>query len=393
MKTIARYAFVVLATLSILALFWEFRGAIIAFFLSLFIAATIRPVIGWVVNQGVPSIAAQLLVVIGLLAIVGILLYAFGPALANDLDVLITQGMRAYDSLYLIWLSGASWQQALADRLPSSPQLIEALAGRNGGQMLGTLLGWTQGIFGAISDAFLIVILSVYWSQDQNRFERLWLSLLPPQERIHARNAWRTTEDVVGQFIRSEVIQSVLVAVILAVGFRLAGLPYPTLMALLAAVLWVVVWLVPNAGMVVIGGIVFAVGLLAGLPTALIATALTVILLGVIEWWLEPRLFDRTRYSSVLTLILMIPLVSVYGVVGLLIAPPFAAALQTVGAEMIRYTNRPRTTEHEIEGLQARYEEVRQLFENDNGETFPPEIGSILKRLKKLMGEAEGVVG
>ncbi len=393
MKTIVRYAAVILATLSILALFWEFRGAIIAFFLSLFIAATIRPVIGWVVNKGVPSLVAQVLVVLGLFGMVVLLLYAFGPALASDLDTLITDGIGAYDRLYLIWLSGDTWQQALVERLPSSPEMIEALAGRNGGQMVATLLGWTQGLFGAISDAFLIIILSVYWSQDQNRFERLWLSLLPPQERIHARNAWRTTESIVGQFIRSEVIQSVLVAVILAVGFRMAGLPYPTLMALVAGALWVVVWLVPNAGMVVIGGIVFAVGLVAGLPTALIATALTVILLGIIEWWLEPRLFDRTRYSSVLTLILMIPLVSVYGVVGLLIAPPFAAAIQTIGAELIRYSNRPRTSEHEIEDLQARYEQVRQLFEDDNGETFPQEIGSILKRLKKLMGEAEGVVG
>jgi predicted PurR-regulated permease PerM len=393
MRIIARYTFVVLATLSILALLWAFRGAIVAFLLSLFIAATIRPVIGWVVNKGVHSIAAQVLVVVVLLNAVALLLYAFGPALANDLDTLITQGVQEYDRLYLIWSSGSAWQQALAERLPASTTLIEAMAGQNGGQMLGTVLGLTQGFFGAISDAFLIFILSVYWSQDQNRFERLWLSLLPPQERIHARNAWRVTEDVVGQFIRSEVVQSVLVAAILAVGFRLVGLPYPTLTALMAAALWVVVWLVPNAGMVVIGGIVFAIGLLVDLPTALMGTALTVILLGVIEWWLEPRLFDRTRYSSVLTLILMIPLVSVYGVVGLLIAPPFAAALQTVGAEAIRYANRPRTTEHEIEGLRARYDEVRQLFENDNGETFPQEIGSILKRLRKLMGDAEGVVG
>lgn len=393
MKTIARYTFIVLATLALLALLWAFRGAIVAFFLSLFIAATIRPLIGWVVSKGVPSVYAQLLVFLGLLVVAGVLIYAFGPALANDLDVLITQGVREYDRLYLIWVSGEGWQQAVAERLPSSPQIIEAIAGRNGGQMLGTLLGWTQGLFGAISDGFLIVILSIYWSQDQNRFERLWLSLLPPQERIHARNAWRTTEDVVGQFIRSEVVQSVLVAVILGVGFRLSGLPYPTLMALLAAVLWVVVWLVPNAGMVVIGGIVFGVGLLAGWLPAVISMAVTVILLGVIEWWLEPRLFDRTRYSSVLTLILMIPLVSVYGVVGLLIAPPFAAALQTVGAEAIRYANRPQTSEVELAGLQTRFSEVRQLFEDDNGETYPPEIGSILKRLKKLMGDAEGVVG
>lgn len=392
MRTIARYTFVVLATLSLLALLWAFRGAIVAFLLSLFIAASIRPLIGWVVSKGIPSVPAQLLVFLGLIGAIAILVYAFGPALASDIDALVDESLIAYDRLYTIWLGGNTWQQSVVEQLPSSPQIIEAIAGRNGGQMLGTVLGLTQGLFGAISDAFLIVILSIYWSQDQNRFERLWLSLLSPKERIHARNAWRTTEQVVGRFIRSEVVQSVLVAVILAVGFRWAGLPYPTLMALFASALWVVVWLVPNAGMVVIGGLVFGVGLLAGFTTAIISGLITIILLGVIEWWLEPHLFDRTRYSSVLTLILMIPLVSTYGVVGLLIAPPFAAALQTVGSEAIKYASRPQTTEVELEGLQNRYAEVRHLFEDDKGETYPPEIGSILNRLKKLLREVEQIV-
>ena len=86
MKIVVRYAFVVLATLSVLGLLWGFRGAIVAFLLSLFIAATIRPIIAALVNRGFPSAVAQLLVVLSLVGIFALLLYAFGPALASDLD-------------------------------------------------------------------------------------------------------------------------------------------------------------------------------------------------------------------------------------------------------------------------------------------------------------------
>jgi predicted PurR-regulated permease PerM len=331
MNRLVRYAFVILATLTLLVLLWQFRGAIVAFLISLLIAATIRPLIAWLVGRGLPSGAAQGVVYATVALIVGSLVYGFGPALFNDINSLIDESLRAYERFYPDWLTGTAWQQAIIEQLPPAPAIISAIAGDGGIQIANTLLGVTQGLFGWFSDTLLIVILSVYWSQDQNRFERLWLSLLPAQERIFARNAWRTTETVIGAFLRSTLLQSLLVAVILAVTFRFLGIPYPTLLAAGVAVAWLVVWLLPRVGIILISALVFALIFfntsINSLLLALAGAALTAAVLGFLQGLVEPRIFNRRRFSSVLTLILVIPLVSNYGILGLLIAPPLRRRL------------------------------------------------------------------
>jgi hypothetical protein len=42
----------------------------------------------------------------------------------------------------------------------------------------------------------LLTALSLYWSLDQQRFERLCLSLLPAETRVYARDSWRELENI-----------------------------------------------------------------------------------------------------------------------------------------------------------------------------------------------------
>ena len=114
-------------------------------------------------------------------------------------------------------------------------RLFEAFTGDQGQLLLPTILGFTQGIGGFVSGAFIILFLSIYWSINQIHFEQLWLSLLPPGQRKQARGIWRTVEPELGAYIRGEVIQSLLVGLLLGLGFWLLGSPYPALLALTGA--------------------------------------------------------------------------------------------------------------------------------------------------------------
>ena len=75
----------------------------------------------------------------------------------------------------------------------------------------------------------IILILSLYWSADQFRFERLGLSLLPEQHHTKAIHVWRSMEAGVGEYLRSELIQSVLTGLLLWLGFSALGIRYPVL--------------------------------------------------------------------------------------------------------------------------------------------------------------------
>ncbi|MCZ7672142.1 MAG: AI-2E family transporter [Chloroflexi bacterium] len=78
-----------------------------------------------------------------------------------------------------------------------------------------------------MSGGLVILFLSLYWSLDRVRFERLWLSLLPPEQRARARDIWQTIESDLGSYIRSEVAQSLLAGLLLGLGYWALGSPTP----------------------------------------------------------------------------------------------------------------------------------------------------------------------
>jgi hypothetical protein len=139
-----------------------------------------------------------------------------------------------------LWLEGSSFQNLLVTWLPVPAVLFEAMTGEQGQFVLPAMLNVTEGIGTFVSGAFLILFLSIYWSINQIHFERLWLSLLPSEQRKHARGIWRMIEPDLGAYIRSELIQSLLAVLLLSIGYWLLGSPYPVLLALLGALAWLV---------------------------------------------------------------------------------------------------------------------------------------------------------
>jgi hypothetical protein len=117
-----------------------------------------------------------------------------------------------------------------------------------------------------------------------------------------------------------------------------------------------------------------------------------VVILLVLEFVVEPRLLRRP--SGLLVILLMLPLVETYGLGGFVIAPMLAVALQVVlGYAMRLYLQPQASTAVEMEQLEARYQELYSLVEEqagDDGETagvMPPEISNILERLERLLDE------
>jgi predicted PurR-regulated permease PerM len=193
-------------------------------------------------------------------------------------------------------------------------------------------------------------------------------------------------ETTIGSYVRSELIQAILAAVLLGIGYAVMGLTYPVLLALLGGV----AWLIPLAGTLFITVTALLVGFVSGgWILAATAVAYTVVILLVLEFVIEPRLLRRP--SGLLVILLMLPLVETYGLGGFVIAPLLAVALQVVLGYAIRLYLQPQaTTVVEMGQLEARYKELYTLFkaQSDNeGEPLLPEITSILDRLARLLDE------
>jgi predicted PurR-regulated permease PerM len=197
--------------------------------------------------------------------------------------------------------------------------------------VLPAILGFTQSIGGVLSGVFVILFLSIYWSINQIHFERLWLSLLPSGQRKQARGIWRAVEPDIGAYIRGEVVQSILVGLLLGLGYWLLGSPYPALLALAGAL----ACLIPVVGASLTVIPVLLVGLLTSVQISLFTTLYALVVLIALEIWVKPRLFNRGRENPFLTVVLLIALADALGFVGILIAPPISYVSQILWSRLV----------------------------------------------------------
>lgn len=384
MKRLAGYAIVILGTLAVMAALWQFRSIVILFVISLALSAALRPGFEWLAAKGLPLPLARLLLFLGVFGGIGLLLYLISGRVLAELQLLSNYLVIVYENFLKRLASGTDFQQNIAGILPSVGSLPTAIGDSGGGSIIQLATGVTQNLVALVTGLVIILVLSLYWSADRNHFERLWLSVLPAPQRIEARSIWRATETTMGAYLRSELIQMLLAGLLLGCGYLLMGLSYPLLAAMLSAL----AWLIPLAGFVIITGLSFLFGLASSGPTmGIVMVVYTVLVLAFLEFVVEPRLFKRKQFSSLLIIFTMIILVEAYGLAGFVIAPPLAVALQVLGSHVAQIIQRPKAMTLQLQELEDRLSALRESFSLQESAEPRKEIESLLERLETLVDQ------
>lgn len=252
-------------------------------------------------------------------------------------------------------------------------------------------MGTGGSLAGTLGNVLLVVILSIYWTADRLRFERLALALLPVKQRAMARTIWRTIEARVGRYLRSEILQSLLVGLLLAPVFALLGLHWPVFWALLASL----AWLVPLVGgFIVLIPMAIVVWVQSGPLVAALAVLAVLLVLVLMEFGVERRLYVRERGANVLTIMVVLVMTDAFGLIGLLLAPPVAETIDVLLAELANpSTARPAesTVDASMADLEAQLASVRSLIAA-NAEGGDRRLENLADRLETLLAETRRVV-
>lgn len=391
MKRLVIYTVAILATLAALYIFWQFRFIAFLFVLSLFIAAAIRPFVQTLTRRGLSTGVAQLLVyflTIGALLLLGVLI---SEALLQELNIAANWSVIAYESFHAEWAAGEGWQQAVLGMLPQPlvPSGTEPIDGL--GIVVPSLVRLTSGLTGSLAIVVLLLAASIYWSIDQDRFERLFLSLLPSSQRAYVRDSWREIEAAVGAYIRTQTAQSALTALALGLVAYLIGFPFPLLAALIGAVAAVV----PVLGGILATAALALLGSLASATLAIgMAAATLLVFVGlnlIMRRWFRP---DR-QLSLLLTFLLIIPLAQTFAIWGLIITPPLAIALELLigRAYALYHATRARpASPPDLAELATKYEKLEERLHSGNGDASP-ELQDLAGRLATLLHDSRALPG
>lgn len=290
-------------------------------FTALIVAAAILPAARLGQRYRVPrgiTVVVVYLVSAGVLVLMGRLLW---PALSEQWQQFVAQLPRLLDNV-------RGWLGNLDVYLEQWGASLPAPKSGNVEGMVGALventLRVTAGVVGAVVGLLAILVIAAYIVVDAERLGHGLLELLPPKQRPVAAQLAEPVMRRIGSYVRGQIVVSLCVGVILAIGLSLLGVRYALLIGALAAVLNVV----PFVG----SWIAALLGILSALNESLALTVGTAILFWGANMFegkvLVPQLVGRaTGLHPLAVLLALFVGAHLAGLIGALVAVPFLAAV------------------------------------------------------------------
>jgi predicted PurR-regulated permease PerM len=164
-------------------------------------------------------------------------------------------------------------------------QVLPAVAGWSA-EVLGGLLGILGWLGSSVTDAILILIISIYMLASGRRIHRSVRGVVPKRYVTHYVFLTSALTRVLGGYIRGQLVLALILGGSVWVGLTLLGMPYALLLAILATILG----MIPMFGSALSAVPALLVSLTQPFPTPLLVLILFIILQNVQDQVLAPRI-------------------------------------------------------------------------------------------------------
>ena len=309
-----------------LAPFWVI---ILPLILGLIIATVLWPPTAWLRRRGCGPALAAVISVLGALGIIGGVITAIVPSVANqapDLATKSTQGVSQVQE----WLQGPPLNIP-PQQIDNAVKTINERITKSGDVIASGVFSGVTTVGSILVTLVLSIILAFFFIKDGDRF--LPWTRLVTGERVGAHvtevltRAWHTLSG----FIRTQAIVSLIDSVFIGIGLLVLGVP----LALPLCVITFFGGFIPIVGAFVAGALAVLVALVTkGMTTALIVLVIIILVQQIEGHVLQPLLQSRSMSLHPVLVLLGIAAGSEgHGVVGGFLAVPVVATL----AVLFRY--------------------------------------------------------
>lgn len=308
---------------------------------SVFLAYLIYPAVHRL-RRRMPLVVAIVLVYVTILGGLGLVGFFVVPRISDDVSALVSHYPSLADRLHSILYDP---RDPFTSRLPAfvrvelakMPQQFGAWVAMRGLQSFGHVIVVLAGTFAVIAVFIIVPMVTAYLLLDLDNL-KAGLAAIVPERR------WRATldflndiDDVIGSFIRGQLIVALSVGVLIAVVLMFLRVPYPYLFGLLAAV----GDLIPYVGAVLAFIPAFASSLLTnGWFNALFVTIAFVAIYEIEGHLIAPNIVGRqVKLSAFIVLLSLLIGAELGGLFGMLVAVPIAGVLRVIALRVVRAAN------------------------------------------------------
>jgi predicted PurR-regulated permease PerM len=322
----------VVAILLALALMWLLQDIFALLLVALFIAALMHPAARWGAKYHVPK--GIMVVFIYLLTFFGFaaVLTLIGPTFIREgKEVLQSIGsLIATLSTYAKNLREFSELHGLSDSLSAG---IASLANQFGNAAT-SLVATLSGIFGSIAGLIIVLVMAFYMVVEDKEAVRVFKNFVPEQYQSFIANVLMQVETKIGGWLRGQLVLSLVITLLCYIGLLVIGIKGPMPLALFVGFTEFVPYLGP-----ILGGIPIVIVAFNDSPVkAILAIALIILVHQLENHILVPKVMQRTvGLNPLVSIVAVLIGAKLFGIMGVLLAIPFATTIAVVLTEMYRF--------------------------------------------------------
>lgn len=300
------------------------RSLIIMLVVSLFLSFAIEPAVNRMARRGIRRGLGTMIVFLVILVALAGFSTAIGTALATQINDFVDEVPGYLDDIEQ-WANDTFNANIDFDRLQEqfiSGGTVQSLATR----VAGDVVNASATVFGLIFQVFTVALFTFYLVAEGPKVRRVVCSFLNDRRRDMVLEIWDLAMDKTGGYIYSRTVLAVISALVHWVVFILLDVPFPLPLALWVGV---VSQFIPVIGTYIAGALPVLVALL-GQPLTALWVLVTIFVYQQIEnYLLSPRITAHTMEIHVAVAFgSVIAGSALMGIVGALLALPFAATVQ-----------------------------------------------------------------
>lgn len=289
---------------------WQLSDIIILIITAMMCAAALQPLVDWLQSQKIPRTVAAVLVIVMLVLPLVYVLIAVTPAFIEQLPT-ITNAMSHS-------LNTSNFLPPEIRNLDLSQYL------QSGGTYL---LESTSKVTNFFFQLTALIFMTFYLLVDGDRLHGLLSSLIPGRNRQKLENISVELAKISGQYIRGNLLISLICSLLIFTGLLLLRVPYALPLAIFAGILDLMPLIGSTIGAIPAVLIAFMISPLKGFLT---------IAIFILYQTFENDILAPSIYKQVLKLIPFLSFISViigtllFGILGAFLALPVAAAIPTL---------------------------------------------------------------
>ncbi|WP_408606752.1 AI-2E family transporter [Catenuloplanes japonicus] len=312
------------------AMFLGIRNAssvLVLIFIALFLAVGLHPAVVALQRWHIPRGLAVALVVLGVVGLIGGGITALVPPVVTQVGGFVEQLPSYVEALQRSRTLRELIQQY--DLVEKAQTLVST---ENASRVFGGVFGGARLVFGTVFNVLTVLILTIYFLAGFERMKRAGYLLVPASRRERVQLIGDEILAKVGAYLVGALGVALLCGLSTFVFALAVDLPYPFALAIVVAICD----LIPQIGATLGAVVVSLVGFATSLPVGIACIVFFILYQQLENYLIYPKVMRRSvEVSDVAAIVAALLGVSLFGVIGALVAIPAVAAVQIIIREVV----------------------------------------------------------